>query len=101
MFDIGKKDDSTSPGGTTPPKPGEPPKPGGVTPLKPGVSPAAGGPPKPPLGGPPSTPTPPPVSTPPVGGPKPLGGEPTLKEVMAELKDIKSILAKMEAKSGG
>lgn len=94
MFDIGKKDDPTSPGGTPPPKPDELPKPG--------ASPTPGGPQEPPLGGPlPAKPTPSPVSTPPIGGPKPFGGEPTLKEVMAELKDIKGILAKIEAKGGG
>jgi len=118
VFDIGKKDDS-SPGGSIPPKPSTSPTPasGGVTASGPSVSPPpkpplggtptlggsapTSGPAKPPLGGLPSRPTPPPAFPSPVGGPKPPEGEPNHKELMAELKDIKSILARMVAKSGG
>lgn len=82
MIDIGKPDEPTKPGGTPP----------------------AGGPPTP------GAPTPPPggLSTPP---PKPAGtglgaissatAEPTLKEVMETLKEIKEILARVETKCGG
>lgn len=77
MIDIDKPDEPTKLGGTPP----------------------AGGPPTPPSGG---------LSTPP---PKPAGtglgaissatAEPTLKEVMETLKEIKEILARVETKCGG
>jgi len=66
-------------------KPTDPAEPGGTPP---------GAPPTPPTGEPPAGPTPPPM-------PEVPEAEPTLRDVMVVLKEIKETLARIEAKTGG
>jgi len=82
MFDIDKPDEPTKPGGTPPA--GGPPTPSGPS--------------KPPPGGPPIPPKPAGTG---LGAISSATAEPTLKEVMETLKEIKEILARVETKCGG